>query len=96
MARKIEPQFTKTQAGMVRVALHEILEGPVDGPDRRAANNALKELNRAQRDAEAGKTASHEHRPMKGTRNRLTDTTVEYLCRDCNAYYVKTEAPNAR
>lgn len=91
MSRKIAPRFTQAQSGMVRVGLKDVLEGEYDAPARRAAENALEELDRAEIAWKEGRGESHTHRPTPGTRNRISSEHVEYLCRDCNAYYIRVE-----
>jgi hypothetical protein len=51
--RKIKPEFTEAQAGMIRFALKEVGEYELDAPSHKAARNALKELDRAQREAKS-------------------------------------------
>ncbi len=51
--RKVKPEFTEAQAGMIRFALKEVGEYELDGPSHKAARNALNELDRAQREAKS-------------------------------------------
>lgn len=65
--RKIRPEFTEAQAGEIRVALKDTLEFRTEnGMDTRAAQNALDELDRAQREADYRTT----ERPLNHSQSR--------------------------